>query len=123
MPGVFIAGWSMDRKAKIETLEGFVIALNELFALPLEPLDFPQLMDSKRGCDIGHVVLESRRHDLIRPRGVPGGVSIECVAIYTVQPHHPAALRDLGISRDHHPTLAGGQSFGGVKAENGGIAL
>ena len=103
--------------------QGRVEALRQVLALVLEALDALQLVQAQGCGDVGQVVLEARRHDLVVPAGHLGREAVEGIAVDAVQAHDLGARGQLGAARDQHAALARGHGLVGVEAEDDGVAV
>ncbi len=75
-------------------------------------------MDADRRRDIGQVVLEPRRDDLVVPARHLRREAVEGVAAHAVQAHRPHARRHLGVAGHDHAAFAGRDRLVGVEAEH-----
>ena len=74
-----------------------------------------QLVDPDRGLDVGHVVFEAGKDDVVTPRAL-GRVALERVTAHAVQAPHARLVEKLRRA-GQHPALAGGQVLGRVERE------
>ena len=89
----------------------------------LEGVRFLQLMQAQRRGDVGQVVFEARRHDLVVPARHLGREAVEGIAVHAVQTHGARALRHRRVTGHQHPAFAGGDGLVGVEAEHRGVAV
>ena len=119
VPGVFIAGElggiGLIANA-VEQGRRAVEALRDLRAPLRERVRLLELLQPDRRGDVGQVVLEARRHDLVVPARHLCGEPVERVAAHAVQAHHLRALGQRRIARHQHAAPAGGDGLVGVKA-------
>ncbi len=81
----------------------------------LEAGELLELPQPERGLDVGHVVFEAGREDVVAP--APAAVvALPGVAAHPVEAQHPGTIQQLGVARQH-AALAGRQVLGGVEAE------
>src|ERR1700722_5530281 len=78
-------------------------------------------MNSDRGHDVAHVVLESAIDDIVSPRS-PFGISIPGVFINPVQTKDPHPLIQFLGFRGDLPSFPSGKVLGRIKTECDGVA-
>jgi Fe-S-cluster containining protein len=123
VPRVHFARCGARRQDQRQVGQQFVVQRRELRALLLEALRALQLVDAHRGGDVGQVVLEARRHDLVVPARHLGGEAVEGVAVDAVQAHHLHPCRQGRVAGHGHAAFARGDGLVGVEAEHRHVAV
>ena len=122
VPGMRVARRRPRRRDNRQAGQRRVVQSGKFGAALLECARLLQLLQPERGGDVGQVVLEARRHDLVVPARHRGGEAVERIAAHAVQAHHARPRGQLGVARDQHAAFAGGDGLVGVEAEDGGVA-
>ncbi len=108
------------QKQERKVLQLLAVLRPDMLPLPPVLLDFRQLRQSERCCQVGHVVLETSLDDL-----VSAGAANEAaprVGSHAMQGEHLGPLKQFGVAGNDHATIAGGDVFGRIEAEAANIA-
>src|SRR5262249_28567790 len=74
-------------------------------------------MDTERGLDVCHVVLETGHHHLVAP-GTVLRVPFPGVVAHPMEVEYAHSLCELPVCGGNHPSFAGGHVLGGVEGEH-----
>src|SRR5258706_2801639 len=107
MPGVILGSIEWRDLERRVAAEGGVVAERDFLPPLAHAVDSRELRDPERRRDVGHVVFETRRNDLVVPRPLRA-VAVPDVLADAVQRHHPAARGPGAVIGAAHSSLAGG---------------
>ena len=124
MPRVQVTDMHRTRRQdQRQVSQSLVIARGNLLAAGLEARQALELVQAHGRGDVGQVVLETGRDDLVVPARHLGGEAIKSIAVDAVQAHDLGARRQRRIARHQHAALTGRHGLVGVEAEHHRIAL
>ena len=115
MPRALHLGPRDRRLQLLELADGFVVLGDDRPSALLHLVEALQLVDPDSGLDVGHVVFEAGKDDVVTPRAL-GRVALERVTAHAVQAPHARLVEKLRRA-GQHPALAGGQVLGRVERE------